>query len=135
MVTINIRNRDFLLFFLVVVFFVTIGYVIDYNSEDPAIMGHSLGEIQRCSAGQILKSNTEGNWVCSTDDVGSSTSSPPTGPVTGSVVGGFVRHDFNCHSHWGDTSGCTCGSGTTLRKTGSSSTGTGEYNYYFCIKN
>jgi len=73
-------------------------YGYAYGGNTPAVMGHSLGEIDvetsySCGAGEYLKSIDleTGGVVCETDDVGSGES----GPGTSCSFGEMEEHSFN----------------------------------------
>jgi hypothetical protein len=67
-ININIQKKDLFLISALVVFLIGTGIIIAYNpggTTNPAIVGHSLNELQKCPAGQILKSNSStGEWNC-----------------------------------------------------------------------
>jgi len=66
-VSFEFKKGDFVWIGLVVVLLcVGLGVAYTYDgSGNPEIMGHSADELQKCSSGQILKSDESGDWVCS----------------------------------------------------------------------
>ena len=67
----NVQKKDLYLIGAIFVFLIGAGIVIATGST-PDINGHSYSEIQKCPAGQILKSDASGNWGCGTDNTGGS---------------------------------------------------------------
>ena len=66
MVNINIKfqKKDLWLLSAIVVFLIGVGFVVAFGGNNPAVMGHSLNEIEKCSANQTLKADANGDWAC-----------------------------------------------------------------------
>jgi len=74
MVNINLKfqKKDLWLLSAIVVFLVGVGFVVAYGGNDPAVMGHSYQELQKCGANLILKTNPSGQWECVAESGGGS---------------------------------------------------------------
>ena len=114
-INISIQKKDLWLLSAIMIFLIGVGYVIAWNSGNPAIMGHSYNELQTCAEGKILKI-VSGAWTCS-DDIDTNT-------VSGLVTGGGEEFDdietgaTGCVS-WGvgfcSANDLKCPAGTTRR--------------------
>ena len=69
---INFKKKDLWLLSAIVVFLIGVGFVIAWDSNNPAVMGHSYQELQKCLANQILKTNPNGQWECVAESGGCS---------------------------------------------------------------
>lgn len=147
-INIKIEKKELWLIAAIIVFLVGVGYVIAYDpsgSGNPAIMGHSLNELEKCPANKVLKMDATGtNWQCLDDDSGGSSAS-------GTVIGGGATwRDYPsgataCESSllWGEgyCSGRSfqCRAGSTVRFIAGDSDFDAGYGratlYYLCIKN
>ena len=67
--TVNIGRKEMVFFGVIILVFVVAGLAIAYGGSSPAVMGHSLGEIQTCVDGQILKMSG-GIWTCAAESGG-----------------------------------------------------------------
>ena len=65
--TITISNKGIYTFIAIAVLLGISGIVYAYTNGiggNPAVMGHSIDEIQTCGNNQVLKTNSSGNWQC-----------------------------------------------------------------------
>ena len=88
MVTINIKKKDMFLISAIVVFLIGVGFVVAYNGNNPAVMGHTASEISGLSTSSGTLSCVTINKSCTTQDCYIYCSVAGTGyTVTG---GGFI---------------------------------------------
>ena len=72
-INLNIQKKDLWLLSAIIVFLVGVGFVIAYTTDSsgtPSIMGHSFDETElpSCTTGQVLKTNSAGDWECQNDN-------------------------------------------------------------------
>lgn len=62
-ITFRLSNKMFYTLILIGILIVSSWIVFAYGGNNPPVMGHSLGEIDPCGDGQILKTSG-GSWAC-----------------------------------------------------------------------
>ena len=63
MVTINIGRKAMIFFSVVILVFAVVGFSVAFGGNQPAVVGHTAGEIERCADGETLVMSG-GEWTC-----------------------------------------------------------------------
>jgi hypothetical protein len=91
---INIRSKDLYLVGAIFIFLIGTGVVIAIGSNNYQVQGHDFSELQKCTAGKVLKSDSSGNWVCGDDTGGGGTLSVGTFAVPGTGNEGGPQYKY-----------------------------------------
>lgn len=87
-IKINLGNKTFYTILAIAIILVVGGFVIAYGGNNPAVMGHTRGEIDvsDCTSGQILGVDSNNKLVC----VNSTTGTGTTGVTSASGSNGII---------------------------------------------